>query len=179
MIALTALFGAASAALFAAHGIYSAPWIRPAAITALTFFYHLAMRLAVGETVTLIFKNRSFPQDKPGFRIYPFENRLYRFLKVKSLKAGIITAKPEQFDLRQVNLQELLHNMMQAELVHRIIMLLSFVPLLFIIPFGEPAVFIITSLASAALDGCFVIIQRYNRPRVIRLLEITQRRSAR
>ncbi len=78
-----------------------------------------------------------------------------------------------------LNLQELLHNMMQAELVHRIIMLLSFVPLLFIIPFGEPAVFIITSLASAALDGCFVIIQRYNRPRVIRLLEITQRRSAR
>ncbi len=92
-------------------------------------------------------------------------------LNVKKWKSKAITAKPEQFDLRKVTPKELLHNTLQAELVHRYIMALSFLPLFLIIPYGVPAVFILTSAAACLLDCVFVIIQRYNRPRIIRILK--------
>ena len=69
-------------------------------------------------------------------------------------------------------MDELLHNVAQAELVHRIIMVLSFGPLLLIIPYGVPMVFVVTSIVAALIDLQFVIIQRYNRPRVMKLLKM-------
>ena len=42
--------------------------------------------------------------------------------------------------------------------------------LLFAIPFGAFPVFLLTSLGAALTDAVFVIVQRYNRPRVIRLI---------
>ena len=58
-----------------------------------------------------------------------------------------------------------------AEIVHEIIMILSFLPLLAIPVFGEGAVFCITSLLSALFDSLFVMAQRFNRPRLIRVYE--------
>ena len=46
----------------------------------------------------------------------------------------------------------------------------SFVPLLFSLAVGVLPVFLITSLIAAAFDMIFVIIQRYNRPRLLRLI---------
>ena len=83
----------------------------------------------------------------------------------------MITAKPEQFDIRHISMEMLLHNVAQVELVHRIIMVLSFVPLVLIIPYGVPWVFILTSVFACLIDLQFVMIQRYNRPRIIRLME--------
>lgn len=140
-------------------------------VTLLTTFYHFAMRLIVGETITIIYKTRSFSANSFGFRIRSYEPALYRILKVKKWKTKVITAKPEQFDIRKVSPEGLLHNMLQAELVHRVIMLLSFVPLLLIIPYGVPLVFVLTSVFACLFDLVFVIIQRYNRPRIIKLLE--------
>lgn len=54
----------------------------------------------------------------------------------------------------------------QSETVHEVNMLLSFVPLLFSIWFGSLDVFLITSCGAAL----FVIMQRYNRPRLMRLM---------
>ena len=75
-------------------------------------------------------------------------------------------------------MQTLLHNIAQAELVHRIIAVLSFAPLLLIIPYGAPAVFIVTSIFACLVDLRYVIVQRYNRPRVIRIMKIAERQSA-
>ena len=47
---------------------------------------------------------------------------------------------------------------------------LSFLPILAGIWFGEYPVFIVTSVLSAACDMVFVIMQRYNRQRVTKLL---------
>ena len=87
-------------------------------------------------------------------------------MKVKRWKRFIITAKPEQFDMKRNSTEALLHNMAQAELVHKIIAILSFVPIAFIIPFGAPAAFIITSVISSMIDIKYVIIQRFNRQRL-------------
>ena len=61
--------------------------------------------------------------------------------------------------------------MCQAELVHETIMLLSFVPILAYLWFGALEVFIITSILAAGFDGMFVIIQRFNRSRVINMIK--------
>ena len=58
-----------------------------------------------------------------------------------------------------------------AEIVHEIIMVLSFLPLLAIPVFGAFPVFLITSVLAALFDGVFVMAQRYNRPRLVRILE--------
>ena len=55
----------------------------------------------------------------------------------------------------------------QSELVHETIMLLSFVPLLAIGRYGAAAVFIITSAAAALFDSLFVVVQRFNRFRLL------------
>ena len=154
------------------HHIYLQGWMLSAYITFLTISYHFSMRLIVGEAVTLIYRKREFNLDSVGFRIHSFEKDLYRRLNVKKWKLHMITAKPEQFDLRENDMNVLLHNMAQAELVHRIIMVLSFVPILLIIPYGASVVFIVTSIVAALIDLQFVIIQRYNRPRVMRILEM-------
>lgn len=153
------------------HHIYHQGWMSSVYITFLTISYHFSMRLIVGETVTVIYRNREFNLDSVGFRIHSFEKDLYRRLNVKKWKLHMITAKPEQFDLRENSMDDLLHNMAQAELVHRIIMVLSFAPILLIIPYGAPMVFIVTSIIAALIDLQFVIIQRYNRPRVMKLLK--------
>ena len=50
-------------------------------------------------------------------------------------------------------------------------MVLSFIPIFAAIPFGALGVFITTSVLAACYDGMFVIMQRYNRPRIVRLIE--------
>lgn len=158
------------------YNIFNQGWMLSVYITFLTISYHFAMRLAVGELITVIYRKREFNLDSIGFHIYKFEESLYRILKVKKWKVHMLTAKPEQFDLSANSMDDLLHNMAQAELVHRIIMVLSFVPVLLIIPYGAPAVFIATSIAAALIDLQFVIIQRYNRPRVMRILKMKQKK---
>ena len=177
MIWTAILLGLGTSVFYLLYRFCHKDWALSVAITMLTFFYHFAMRLTVGETVTLLYRNKDFPQDRLGFRLYSFEDGLYRKLKVNRWKTRVITAKPEQFDLNQVSPGELLHNVMQAELVHRIIMVLSFVPLLLIIPFGVPWVFIITSTAACLIDGVFVMIQRYNRPKVLRYIALKKRKK--
>lgn len=154
------------------HDMYDEGWMLSAYVTFLTISYHFSMRLIVGEAVTVIYRNREFNLDSAGFRIHSFEKKLYQRLNVKKWKVHMLTAKPEQFNLRENSMDDLLHNMAQAELVHRIIMVLSFVPLLLIIPYGAPVVFIVTSIAAGWIDLQFVIIQRYNRPRVMKLLKM-------
>jgi len=140
-------------------------------ITAGTFFYHFAMRLLVGFIVS----KHKFDANSVWFTEKPFEKKLYKMLKVKKWKNKMPTFAPETFDLSKHSLEEVIETTCVSEVVHEVIIVLSFVPLLFIIYAGTPAVFIVTSLLAAALDGIFVIMQRYNRPR---LVKISKRRKA-
>lgn len=151
--------------------VFGKGWMLSFYVTFLTTAYHFVMRIIVGEAVTILYRSRRFNSNSRFFRIYKFESKLYERLNVKRWKKSIITAKPEQFDLSKSSMEVLLHNIMQAELVHRIIMVLSFAPLLLIIPYGAPVIFVTTSVIACFIDLVFVIIQRYNRPRLIMLME--------
>lgn len=162
---------------YAIYKMYQYDWIQPLYITGMVTSYQFGMRLFVGEWITLRYRNREFILESVWLRLYDFESGLYRILRVKKWKDKLITAKPEQFDLKKCSSKEVLHNVVQAEVVHRIIMPLSFVPILLIIPYGAAWIFIITSIISCLIEVPFVIIQRYNRPRIIKWVKLKEKKN--
>jgi hypothetical protein len=139
-------------------------------ITFATTAYHFLMRLLTGSAIHLLLRNR-VDYRRRWFRVSTAEQRFYNKLHVKKWKAGMGTYDPKAFDSSIHTWDEIAQATCQAELVHEAIILLSFLPVLAAIPFGALPVFVITSLLSAGFDALFVIMQRYNRPRILLLIE--------
>ena len=130
--------------------------------------YHFVMRLLVGTIVNSIMNNKG----NPGcfwFREKSFEDKLYKFLRVRNWKKYVPTYDPEIFNTSNKSVEELIGATCQAELVHEVIIVLSLAPILLIPFLGGAIAFIVTSILSMLIDLVFVIIQRYNRPRLIRV----------
>ena len=144
--------------------------------TALTIFYHLAVRLALGEWMVDRFKAECFDYERPWFQVGAREASLYRRLGVHRWKGGVPTYSPEEFSIEKHSLEEIARATCRAEVVHEFNAAVSFVPLLFAIPFGAFPVFLLTSMAAAAFDLIFVLVQRYNRPRLVRLMQMQEKR---
>ncbi len=145
------------------------------AITFGTVFYHFAMRLAVGHTVNAIFKNKMNLKN-PWFRARRFEKKLYIFLRVRAWRKHVPTYAPETFSREKHTWREIAMATCQAEVVHEIIAVLSFVPIIFTILFGELWVFLITSVLAAIFDTVFVILQRYNRPMLLKVMAAEEKK---
>ena len=160
----------ATALLILANCQWPQGWVFSCAISFGTTAYHFLMRLAVGYLLPMATKY-DFDYHHPWFRPRVWEAGLYKTLKLHRWKGDLPTYAPDQFDLAANSLHRVIQNMCGAELVHEIIMVLSFLPLLAIPVFGSPAVFVLTSLGAALFDSVFVMAQRYNRPRVIRIYE--------
>lgn len=145
------------------------------AITAGTIAYHFDIRLLVGAAVNAAMHNRA-DYRRLHYRPFPFEEKLYRKMKVGKWKDRLPTYNPELFSMQQP-LEDVIQAMCQAEIVHEIIFLLSFLPILTSIWFGTFPVFLLTSIFAAGVDLLFIIAQRYNRPRLIRLQQRIQNRK--
>lgn len=148
-----------------------AGWLLPLLITCGTFLYHFLMRLGVGYLIP----NRFTGREK-WFRQRKWEPKLYEKLNVQSWKKHMPTFDPESFDLSRHSLNDVIATMCKSEVVHEVIILFSLLPLWASILFGEFLVFLLTSFFAALVDTLFVILQRYNRPR---LMELRDRREAR
>ena len=153
--------------LFAGIG---ARWLLGTAITFGMCAYHMIIRLLAPVMLSAVF-HRKYNARSRWFRQKSWESKLYHFLRVKKWKAKAMTYDPREFSLKIHTVEEVINNMCHAEAVHELIMVLSFTSLFFAIPFGSFEVFLITAVFAAAVDGGFVLIQRYNRPRLILLAE--------
>lgn len=167
---LGAAVSVALTVLFAALGI------TPLAITAGTFAYHLLMRLAVGAAFDAALNNH-VDYRHAWFRLRGFEERLYERLRVGSWKARMPTYDPQAFDRHKHSWDEIAQAMCQAELVHEVIAALSFLPVAASVWLGAAPVFVITSVLSAGFDMMFVIMQRYNRPRILKIVQRVKERE--
>lgn len=145
-------------------------WMLAAAISTGTTAYHFLMRLAVGYIVPKL-TNYNFDYHHPWFQSRKWEKAFYKKLRFRSWKRSLPTYAPSQFSMAENSLHQIIQNMCGAEIVHEIIMGLSFLPLLTVPFFGTFPVFFITSLLSALFDSVFVMAQRYNRPRLVRIYE--------
>lgn len=168
MIKITAGCLAAVLLFGALYRFFSYPFLFSLAITAFTAFYHLSVRLLIGGIMQAAFRNK-MDYTKPWFTPKSFEAGLYKRLGVKKWKNKMPTFNPDTFSLKKHSAEEILGVTCQSEIVHEINVIASFVPLLFALAVGDLPVFLITSLLAAAFDTFFVIMQRYNRPRLLRL----------
>ncbi len=149
-------------------------WLETVAISLGITSYNFVMRLLAGFFWNSVLHNQ-VDHTRWWFRPRSFEPRLYKLLRVKRWKNRMPTFESGFFDIRQRSLPEMIGATCQAELVHETIIPLCFLPIALSGCFGALAVFVITSLASALIDTVFVIIQRYNRPRLVALAERKRR----
>lgn len=152
------------------YGIWHQDWMLTLAISFGTTAYHFVMRLTVGYIVPKL-TDYDFDYRHRWFQSGSWEPAFYKKLNVRRWKGKIPTYAPQQFSLTENTLHRVIQNMCGAEVCHEVIMVMSFLPLLTVPVFGAFPVFFITSLLAALYDGIFVMAQRYNRPRLVRIYE--------
>ena len=145
-------------------------WMQSVAITFGMIAYHIIIRFLSPLILTALFHKR-YNYKSRWFRQKRFEPKLYKLLKVKKWKGKAFTYDPSEFSTKAHSLEEIVNNMCHAELVHELIVLLSFTSLAFVIPFGAFWAFFITAVLAALFDMTFVVLQRFNRPRVVKLMQ--------
>lgn len=140
------------------------------AITFGTVAYHFVMRLLVAYGFNSVMHNKA-DYTKRRYQIGKWEQRIYEILRVKKWKNKMPTYNADFFNPNLHTWSEIAQAMCQAELVHETIVVLSFLPIFAGRWFGAYPVFIITSVLAALFDLLFVIMQRYNRGRIAKILK--------
>ena len=136
-------------------------------ITFVTISYHFLMRLFVGWIIDKILHNHVDYRQK-WFQVSKTEQKFYQMIKVNKWKKKMPTYDATVFDQSRHSWDEIAQATCQAELVHEIIMILSFLPVLFSRWLGALPVFVVTSVLSAGVDVMFVMMQRFNRNRIVK-----------
>ncbi len=135
-------------------------------IVAFMIMYHFWLRIIMGN-VSKLFK---INPDIWWFKEKSFEKPLYKFLRVKKWKGKALTYNPEAFSLEKHSLDEILFVMTKSETDHWINEIISLTSILFSILWGQLWIFLITAIAAMIFDAQFIVIQRYNRPRIRKIL---------
>ena len=136
-------------------------------IVAFMIMYHLGLRIFFGEItkhVKINYKQRFF---KPLF----FESSLYKLLRVRQWKDRALTYDPDAFSPKKHSWEEIANTMSKSEVDHWINEVISVISILFSLLWGEFYIFLITAVLAMLFDAQFILIQRYNRPLVIRHME--------
>ena len=141
-------------------------------ITAFTIMYHFWVRIIMGNVSKLFKKHIHYKQWL--FKEKKFEKGLYKFLRVKKWKGKALTYNPESFSLKNHSLDEIANTMAKSEVDHWINEVIALSTLLFSIIWGEFWIFFITAIIAMIFDSQFIIIQRYNRPRILKVLGISK-----
>ena len=136
--------------------------------TGVTFFtitYHFGGRIILGnisKRFGVSYKARWFSERK-------FEKKLYKLLRVRKWKEKVLTFDPDSFSTAKHTYLEIANTMAKSELDHWINELHALSSILFGLIWGELWIFIITAIAAMLFDLQFIIVQRYNRPIVLRV----------
>ena len=138
-------------------------------ITSFTIMYHFWARIIMGNVSKLFKKHINYNQR--FFKERNFEKKLYKLLRVKDWKDKALTYNPETFSLKEHSLEEIANTMAKSEVDHWINEIISVSTIFFFLIWGAFWIFFVTALAAMIFDSQFIIIQRYNRPRVVKLIE--------
>ena len=170
MIIITAVFVTGTLIFIILYRVLGFGILLTMSITFGTISYHFVMRLVVGFLYNIFMNNHADYQNS-WFNVSTNEQKLYEKLRVKKWKYKMPVFEPDIFDPRKHSWVEIIQATCQAELVHETIVVLSFLPIIAGLWFGVYPVFIITSVGAAIVDTVFIIIQRYNRPRILNLIK--------
>ncbi len=143
-------------------------------ITTFTILYHFWGRILLGKWTTCW----GIRYDHPWFRQRKFEMGLYKFLRVRKWKEKVLTYDPASFSVKNHTMEEIATTMSKAETDHWINEVLSLTTLLFGVIWGQFWIFLVTAIVAMLFDAQFIVVQRYNRPKVLRAIELRNKRSA-
>jgi len=138
-------------------------------VVAFVIVYQLGLRLEFGSITSKI--KEKLNSNMLLFRVRKFENVLYKILKVKKWKSKAITYDPEAFNIRKNSKDEVLKTMLKSELDHWINELISLSTLLFAFIWGAFPALLTACILVMLFDMQFIFIQRFNRPRLERLIK--------
>lgn len=143
-------------------------------VVAIVIVYHFWGRIIMGNVSKLFRKNINYKQW--WFKEHRFEKGLYKLLRVKKWKDKAFTYNPGDFDLNNKSLDEIANIMAKSEVDHWINELISVCSILFALIWPNFLIALIVSAICAMIfDSQFIIIQRYNRPRILKALEHKKR----
>lgn len=163
---LTAITAAVCFSIYYA-GIIKTSVILWVGITAFMILYHFGLRILAGE----IAKHVPIDHNRRFYRRKNFEERLYKFLMVRKWKDKVLTFDPASYDFKNRTPHQLAVTMARSERDHWVNEVISLVSLAFILLWGCWPAFVITAILAMIFDGQFIVVQRYNRPIVMRLIE--------
>ena len=143
-------------------------------IVCFMILYHFGFRIYMGNVT----KKWSITYKHPWFKQRSFEKQLYKTLKVRKWKDKVLTFEPDMYDFRNRTLHQLATTMAKSETDHWINEIISIISMFFSFIWGCPAAFIISALAAMVFDAQFIVVQRYNRPIVLRLAERQSKEKA-
>ena len=148
----------------------NALWIYYVAILFGSVAIHFLIMFISAPIVFLVFRKK-YKYDSFWFRQKGFERKLYKTLKVKEWKAKMPAYDNKEYSLQCNDMETIIHNMCHAEVVHEVVMLASYLPVLLGKLFSNYCLLLALSCVFSCIHLPFVIIQRYNRPRMIRIYE--------
>lgn len=133
--------------------------------------YHFVMRLFVNWFCKNL-KSRPWNNTNKWFRERNFEKPIYNVLNVGKWKDSVPNYDPDDFDIRSKKLSKIISNSCRVEVTHLAIIVLGFLPtllpLFMSISSGGFWVLFWISVVTGVLELPFVIVQRYNRPRMLK-----------
>ena len=174
VILLTVLIAAVCFGLYYL-GTYKCGIVLWTGIVSFMILYHFGLRILMG----LVTKTFKINYSHPWYRPRKFEEGLYKLLQVRRWKEKVLTFEPDKYDYQNVTLEELATTMSKSELDHWINELISIFSISFIFIWGCVPAFVITAALAMLFDAQFIIVQRYNRPIVIRLINRAERKKQR
>ena len=175
MYSTMVLTAAISAVCFIIYytGTYNNSVLLWTGIVSFMILYHFGLRIFMGN-VTKYFNVNPL---HPWFTQRKFEKTLYKLLKVRKWKDKVLTFDPESFNFKSRTLSQLATTMAKSELDHWINEIISVISIFFTFLWGCFPAFFISAIAAMIFDAQFIVVQRYNRPIVLRLMERRKKRG--
>ncbi|MDE7230769.1 MAG: hypothetical protein K2N56_09855 [Oscillospiraceae bacterium] len=133
----------------------------------MTAAYHLIVRLVIGTFGDAALEKGIDP-DNHWFADSNAEQSVYRAIGVKSWKNKLPAPEPWKFSVKRRSLEDIVAESCRTEVVHEAGVIASLLSVLLTVPFGYLWFFILTAVLGGIFDLVFIIVQRYNRPRLMR-----------
>ncbi len=128
--------------------------------------YHMIVRLVAGTFCDGALEN-GIDTENHWFADSDMEQSLYRVLGVKHWKNRLPAPDAWKYSLKKRSLEDVIAETCRTELVHEIGIVMSLLSIFLSILFGYLWFFILTAALGVLFDLGFVMVQRYNRPRLM------------
>ncbi len=129
---------------------------------------HFFIMFLTAPIVQIVFKKK-FDYNSNWFKLKKYENQLYAFLKIKKWKNKIVTYNKKLYSVKKHSLIDTIMLTCHAEVVHELIAVTSYLPIILGAFLGDYHILVVMSVVFSVAHVPFILVQRYNRPRLVSL----------